>query len=401
MGRGVKLVLFISVLFLSVQFISADPTISPSSFSANIYENKSFSISITNPYSGGSEINANITRVDITLPSGLVYAAGTDSTDSASAFSVASTTLSWINSSYVVGSLDGGDNVKNFGFYANVTTSGTLNISIRTTLGNGTVFESGIPLTSSDSSAPTVNLISPDNNADDTDGVLVFECNATDNIAVSSIKISITSNGSEIYSNTANFSTANTQRQTEWDYTFSSAGSYRWNCFANDTSNNLVWGANRTLTISAIANPCSPNWDCDESDWSVCTNDIQTRICNDLNSCGNNASKPAESKACALCAADWVCASWNPTECPKNGTQQRVCTDNNACSDATGKPSESRTCEPSGGNAWIFIAIILVLVLGGGAAALAFYFKNKNPSENMPQDNSGNQQQQNYGYSYQ
>lgn len=399
MEKGLKLVLFVSVLFLSMQFISADATdvtVSPTSVSAGINQNYDFSITMSNAYIDGvAPNNGTITQVVFTLPSGMTFVSGTSSSNPSSIFSSSSNTLTWMNSSFVVNL--GSSTI--FAFTANTTANGT--ITIVSTLANTTTTTDTIDVTVSDSSVPVVNLVSPDNNADDTDGVLVFECNATDNIAVSSIKLSITSNGSEIYSNIANFSGTSAQRQSEWDYTFSNAGTYKWNCFANDTGGSSVWGINRTLTISALSSLCSPNWNF--SAWDDCLNGTQTRTVTDLNSCGTTSGKPAESQECVLsiCTADWTCNSWSPTECPQNGTQKRICTDNNSCLDAAGKPSEGRTCTPSGGNAWIFITIILILVLGGGAAALIFYLRNKNPSENMPQDNSGNQQRQDYGYSYQ
>ena len=406
MGRGVKLVLFISVLFLSVQFISADPTISPSSFSVALGQNNTYTITVTNNEAAqiGGGTNPNITQIAITLPSGLSFWAGTNATSALGTFTTSGSDLIWENVS-VGGYLIGGGESKTFTFTANATSAGNSNLVVDAVNSTSTI-TTNIALTISDSSSPVVNLVSPDNNEDDTDGVLVFECNATDNIAISSIKLSITSNGSEIYSNIVNFSAASAQREAEWDYTFSNTGTYKWNCFANDTGGSSVWGTNRTLVISTISASCSPNWDCDESDWSVCTNDIQTRICNDLNSCGNDANKPATNQSCSLLSActssDWTCeGGWTPTECPQNGTQTRTCTKDNACEGESGKPSQSRTCTPSGGSAWIFITIILVLILGGGAAAAFFYFRNRNPAEVMPQDNSGNQQQQNYGYSYQ
>ncbi|MEK6760661.1 MAG: hypothetical protein AABX93_01930 [Nanoarchaeota archaeon] len=403
MGRGLRLVLFISVLFLSVQFISADVSVSPTSDTANLNEIKSFSVIVSNTYTDGTfQNNGTVTQIVFTLPSGLLFVSGTDSSSPSSTFSSSSNTLTWTNTTYVVNL----SSQSTFSFSANATSLGTSSINVNSTLANGSIITKSISLTVSDSSPPTVNLVSPENNADDTDGVLVFRCNATDNIAVSSIKLSITSNGSEIYSNIANFSAAGAQRQAEWDYAFSNIGTYKWNCFANDSGSSSVWGSNRTLTISAISASCSPNWDCDESDWSVCANDIQTRICNDLNSCGNNATKPDESQACtdslSCTSSDWECVGgWNPNECPQNGTQTRTCTKTSACEGESGKPDASRTCTPSGGNAWIFITIILVLIFGGGAAAAFFYFRNRNSMEAVPQDNSGNQQQQDYGYSYQ
>ncbi len=42
---------------------------------------------------------------------------------------------------------------------------------------------------------------------------------------------------------------------------------------------------------------CSESWSC--TDWSACSDGIQTRTCTDLNSCGTANSKPAESQSCS------------------------------------------------------------------------------------------------------
>jgi len=46
---------------------------------------------------------------------------------------------------------------------------------------------------------------------------------------------------------------------------------------------------------------CTENWDCNE--WSKCTDDIHTRICLDLDTCGTNSTKPAESENCSRIAS--------------------------------------------------------------------------------------------------
>jgi hypothetical protein len=44
------------------------------------------------------------------------------------------------------------------------------------------------------------------------------------------------------------------------------------------------------------ARVCTPSWNC--SPWSSCIDKMQTRICDDLNSCGNQSGKPAEILPC-------------------------------------------------------------------------------------------------------
>ena len=396
MKRGLKLVLFAFVLFSSLSLISADVTVSPISFGTkSIYELNLYNITIVNADTGPS---GNITEVKINLPSGLIFN-GTSGTNSTSSFSNTSSALSWI-STPVINSSTYGDNVKSFWFYANATSLGTFNIAVNTTNSTGT-YTSNIQLAVSDSSLPTITLVSPLANADDTDGVLVFACNATDNLGLSYVGLRIYSNNTELFSN--NLNVTGTSAQKEWDYPFGNAGTYKWNCFANDTSSNLVWGTNRTLIVSGIAASCNTNWTFGA--WNNCLNGTQTRTVTDRNNCNVTTEKPPTNQSCtsSLCDTDWTCKGWTPIECPQNGTQSRICTDDNSCGDESDKPKDSRTCTPKGGSAWIFVTIILILVLGGGAAAAIFYFRNKNPSEYVPQEGQQNQQnqQQDYGYNYQ
>ncbi len=72
---------------------------------------------------------------------------------------------------------------------------------------------------------------------------------------------------------------------------------------------------------------CNQSWDC--TDYSACINGTQTRVCVDLNNCGNLTGKPAESQNCTNnCTANFTCANW--TSCV-NGYRTRLCTDQNSC----------------------------------------------------------------------
>lgn len=48
----------------------------------------------------------------------------------------------------------------------------------------------------------------------------------------------------------------------------------------------------------APAPTCTPNWQC--SAYNTCTNYIQARTCNDLNSCNTNVGKPAVNQSCSM-----------------------------------------------------------------------------------------------------
>ena len=411
MKRGLK-ILALTLLIANLFFVSAAHTITPTSFTKDVYVS-SYTITIENtdtytvPDTGA---NTNVTNVSIILPSGFTFISETNSTSSLSIFSSSSNVLSWYNISsggYVIGSTTGGDNSKTFSFNLNATTLGTFNVTVRTTNATGN-FDFGISLRVNDTSSPSVTLNSPANNDEDVDGVLVFDCNATDNYDLDSIALYIWDNSSsEVYKSI--LATSGLSNQTDFDYTFSSDGTYKWNCFANDTAKNFNWASNRTIKISAGLTSCTPDWDCNESDWSPCADGLQTRTCNDLNSCANNATKPDESQVCvSACAPEWDCTDWAPLECPESEQQTRTCNDVNECNSTAGKLPETRVCtfEKSSSGMIIVSSIIALMIIGGGIAAF-FYMKNKNPSVPSSQPltsytgNSGNASGSNsQGYTY-
>ena len=62
--------------------------------------------------------------------------------------------------------------------------------------------------------------------------------------------------------------------------------------------------------------PCVENWKC--TDWGSCSNNKQTRTCQDLNNCGTTTSKPDESRSCCSdtcaslgygCGSQLICGS--------------------------------------------------------------------------------------------
>lgn len=50
------------------------------------------------------------------------------------------------------------------------------------------------------------------------------------------------------------------------------------------------------IALDVTNPPCTPDWEC--TAWSECQGGVQTRICTDLNQCGTENGKPAESQAC-------------------------------------------------------------------------------------------------------
>lgn len=387
MKRGLKIekrtsfllsaLFFILIFTANIALISAEHQVSPASFSVTANEVSSFTLTVTNTEIEDESIPtaSNITRVDMILPAGLIFITDTNLSDSLADFTNTSNVLTWINSTYLIGSSNGGSNVKYFTFNANATSVGALNIVLSTTNISGT-FPKNIALTVSaplDVTSPQVTLISPANNEEDTDGTLIFECNSTDNIGLSGIGLYIwNSNSSEVYKNQVNI--RGISNQTSWDYTFSGDGNYKWNCLANDTSGNKDWAVNRTIKIS-ISSLCTANWNC--TNWNLCVNATQARTCTDLNHCGNNLAKPNENQSCfTSCTQDWGCTGWNPVKCPKNKIQTRVCTDANNCNNSTNKPSQTNECTYEGFSVlFIVIVAVIILLIAGIATALIIFFK--------------------------
>ncbi len=394
MKRGLNCLIVVAFLIaVQIIFVSAAPSISPSSLSGSINQNVSFSITINN------SDPSNITNVEVDIHSSLKFWAGSNSTSSSSTFSNSSSTvLTWINSSYVIGN----SSSATFSFIANATSVGSFNITIKTTLVNSSTFSTGLNLTITDS-PPTITFVAPtpqDGNVSKQDDIQA-NVSASDDVGISNITIYLY-NGTNFL--VGSKSTASSPLLF-FDFVNLDDGIYYLNATVNDTTGHLVSTGTRKITINAtIISSCTENWNC--TSYSVCSNGNQSRTCTDSKNCGTNSTKPSLIQACVvapLCIPDWQCVGWLPLECPQNGTETRKCTDKSSCNDITAKPSESKTCTPkSSGSSWIFVVIILVLLISGGAVALIFYFKNKTQAETYqpPSDSPQNGYVNPQGYSY-
>jgi len=136
-----------------------------------------------------------------------------------------------------------------------------------------------LPLTT-DLMNPDISIVYPPNNTNTTNTQINVNYSVSDNIAVSSCWYSNNSGkNNNTLTNCVNIT------GVRW-----LQGANNVTIWVNDTSNNLNWSS-VTFNVS-----CVENWDC--TDWSTCSGGIQTRTCIDLNSCGTNISKPAESQSC-------------------------------------------------------------------------------------------------------
>jgi len=81
--------------------------------------------------------------------------------------------------------------------------------------------------------------------------------------------------------------------------------------------------------------PCEENWTCTE--WSECVDGEQNKVCTDLNQCGTNESKPAETQECEVEAVE------DEVECEAD---EKICDDNQILTCSTeGKFIVVETCE--------------------------------------------------------
>ncbi len=125
------------------------------------------------------------------------------------------------------------------------------------------------------------------------------------------------------------------------------------------------------LSTSINLTSCTSNWNC--SDWNTCTEQKQTKTCNDLNQCNLSLLNKTEEQSCGAtqnnqqkkstttknvtaalgCPYLWDCSTWS--ECSAIGTQTRTCLRTDDCDQklkdkkvpsviALPKPSEKKVC---------------------------------------------------------
>ncbi len=234
--------IFLVVCSYSVFAATFNVTVIPISVDEEISYLYNFTITNTN-------ITANITQVNITLPSDFsVSSPETNGTSvSGATFSIISSVLSWNNTPLIENG-----SIAYFWFNTTATVPGTYNFSV-TTLDTSSVSvsnESNI-VTVNDTSNPTSTLTSPANNSYDKEST-IFICSASDNVGLSALKLYIWNSSNDL-NMTNTTSVSGTTNTTNWTITLSVEGSYTWNCLANDTVNNQDWNINRTITIDNTA----------------------------------------------------------------------------------------------------------------------------------------------------
>jgi len=239
-----KFLLLASTIILLVSIAIAAHTITPTSYSTNETIQTTFNISINNT---NAEQTANITSVNITLPSTFTFTAGTNGSNAtASLFTNASNTLSWTNTT---GYIINGSETMLFWFNATASTPGSYNISVSTTNITGS-YASNITVEINDTTATTATFGTiPINAYNSSSPNVTFGLKCTD---ADSSPDTI-----QLWGNWSGTWTANNTNSSPVNNTFSnisitglSDGTYKWAIYCNDSASNSDWtNTNRTLII--------------------------------------------------------------------------------------------------------------------------------------------------------
>ena len=117
---------------------------------------------------------------------------------------------------------------------------------------------------------------------------------STDEMANSSISLSPTGTytNSSVSATSHSIAVSGLESNTNYAYTITSCDSIG-NCNTTESRSFTT----KSASSSGGAGGCTPVWVC--SEWSYCTDEIQTRTCTDNNLCGINASMPELNQTCS------------------------------------------------------------------------------------------------------
>src|SRR3989344_2487084 len=201
-----------------------------------------FSVNNTDPVQ-----TANITWVNVTLPSSFTFVFNTNGTDVFSNFTNGSSiVLMWSNDTRQL--IENGSR-KFFHFNASASTPGTYNISIKTTNATFTV-ENNLTVTVNDTTIPSsVGFVSPTEvgGANVSRGNVLINTSVTDNGNIDKILV-------YVYNTTAQFNLSfSTSSPFYVNVTGLSEGNYYFNATVNDTFNNLNYSETRIVLVDLTA----------------------------------------------------------------------------------------------------------------------------------------------------
>ena len=200
----------IFLILINLSFVSAPHTVTTSTGTTSYTVTKNivqvYNITINNTDAGNA---ANITLVNITLPSGFTFKNGTNGTDSLTAantiFTNTSSNLIWSNSSVDAYVINGTLNNSRFWFNATAATVGLYNITIKTlnTTGSVTTGPFNITVRVMDTDKPVITLISPADGATSVNTSMTFAFNVTDISSYNITNCTLILNGAKINFNSS------------------------------------------------------------------------------------------------------------------------------------------------------------------------------------------------------
>lgn len=259
MTNAKKILPFGILIICLSSFIIANIIISPPSFTVNEDISFRYNISINNTDIG------NITSVNITLPSGFVYTAGTNFTTNSSTviFSNTSDTLIWFNETAVI--YEDGQNNISFSFNATMATAGAWhNITVIVANSTGGLNSTNISVYVNDTTFPLVSFVTPVTQANLSDSY-VINISITDDTP-SKVYFNIT-NSSGVQ-NTSSLVASRIGTSTYWNATINTSaysdGIYNITIYVNDSNNQLNSTIYKVIRIDNT-NPtntqfyCTPN----------------------------------------------------------------------------------------------------------------------------------------------
>lgn len=251
------LVLSAAVLLLLATLVLATHIALPSSFSVNQSISMNYNISINNT---DALTAANITQVNISLPTNITFTSGTNGSDVAvHSFSNTSSILSWSGNGFVMnGSL------KYIWFNATASYPGSYNITVTSTNTTGPSISSNLTITVNDTAAPSIVSFAStteEASANLSRNYAFINVSATDAYSLANIIIKFYySNGTLI--NT----TIDASSPAEVNFTSLSDGSYYVNATANDSAGNTNTTGTGTRTITIDTTAPTLDFSCDDTD---------------------------------------------------------------------------------------------------------------------------------------
>lgn len=251
--------------------------------------------------------NANVTQLNITIPSTFSFISGSNFTTANNnanlTFTNTSTVISWFNFTYSILNGTGGTALRYFSFNATASTPGNYNLTI-TTLNATGAFTSNISVIINDTTIPSSIAFASNTTSTGTNisGGIYADVTVTDNGVVSALII-------ELFNSTGRVNiTSTTSSSLAINFTGMGDGTYYLNATVNDTYGNTNFTVTRTIvydrTAPSVTITCTPS--------SVDTGDSVTCSCS-----ATDATSGADSSTISFTASP---------DTSQSGTFSQTCT---------------------------------------------------------------------------